>query len=137
MASVKFSNLEGFGKSLERGILKKLEGLEAKIAAIAVQSKNKAYAGAFSRDPVDTGDAKSRTITDVQVNKRDATLKIIFEILPSASSGRSWKNGSVNDYAIFFIAPVRARNPNYKYGERNTIKWARDETARVLGFNKK
>jgi hypothetical protein len=136
MASVKFTNPAGAYNSFESQILRLLQGKEPIIAAIANQARDKAYSGAFSRDPNDTGDAKRRTITRTSINKKNSTLEVVFEIIPSPSSARVWSKGSVIDYAIFFIAPLQPRNPNYKYGERNTVRWARDETARVLGINK-
>jgi hypothetical protein len=68
------------------------------------------------------------------VSQRPAGINIIYEIKPEKSRARKWKNGSVEDYAIFFIAPLQARNPNFKYGERNTLKFARDDTARKIGI---
>lgn len=92
--------------------------------ALAENQVKKSYAGYFVRDPVDTGNARENTSAIIEAQLRpEPILRAIFEI----------DQAQVN-YALFFAEPLQKRNPNFKYGRRNTAISSRDQFAKALGI---
>ena len=82
-----------------------------------------AYESTFSRNPIDTGDSQKASFAYIESQLRPYPLiKIVFESLQ-------------REPFIFFAEPLQPKNPNFKYGRRNTIISARDKLAAQLGIS--
>ena len=120
---MKLTNLASFTQKMEDQLYDLLSSKVNVLKAKSNQLIATAYSGTFSKNPIDTGNAKANTRVIITGQKRPSPqFSIVFEIDDSV------------DYAIYFLEPLQARNPNYKYGKRNVVKSARDQLAQSLGI---
>lgn len=97
-----------------------------KFEKLARDQIQKSYFNGFNKAPVDTLTASKNTKAIVTAQLRPApSIKIEWFIPDSREMMTSTKKGLVN-YALFFIAPLQPRNPNFKYGARDTVGKSRE-----------
>lgn len=129
MARVSFKNMSATEDALKKQLYDKMAQKVPQLSIKSTQLIQQAYSGEFSKDPVDTGTAKSNSRATVTIQGRNSqgqdapTIKVEFAI-----------QGLAEDYAIYFLEPLQRKNPNFKYGKRNTVKRARDNLANFLGI---
>lgn len=124
---VAFKNLANFEDSLRKELFDLIAEKAPELSVLANQELAATYRGAFVRDPVDTGASRDNSKAYVKLKARPAPeITVVFEI-----------TGPPVDYAIYFLEPLSPKNPNFKYGKRNTLTKARDNLARKLGINTK
>jgi hypothetical protein len=90
---------------------------------LAQQQVQISYNSFFIRNPKDTGTSEEQTQATVKASLR-----------PNPFLRLRWEITKV-DYAIFFLEPLQAKNPNFKYGKRNTLQSSRDLFAKEIGIN--
>jgi hypothetical protein len=99
-----------------------LVSLAPQLTALGLKDKDEAYTSTFSKKPVDTGESQKQTNFYTTANLRPYPLiKAVFESLQEFPF-------------IYFAEPLQPKNPNFKYGRRNTIESARDKLAKQLGI---
>lgn len=93
------------------------------LVQLGQEKLKEAYQSTFSRNPIDTGDSQKASYVYANSQLRPYPLiKITFESLQRVPF-------------IFFAEPISPKNPNFKYGRRNTIISARDKLATQLGIS--
>jgi hypothetical protein len=138
MARIQYKNLGSFSKNLERQLYELMARKVPNLSDLATAEMTKTYHGEFGKDPIDSGKTEKQSEATVDIQKRPSPyIRLTFEVAPDPSRAKSWSKGTVADYAIFFFEPLQPKNPNYKYGKRNTVVRARDNTAKKLGLYNK
>lgn len=131
MARIKFTNIKAVEDSIKAQIYKKLAKVAPQIQIKATEILKSTYQGEFSKDPVDTGQAKKDSRVDLAIRGRNSQGQNV----PSMTIGFEIK-GEAEKYALYFMYPISPSNPNFKYGKRDTVVRARDNLAKFLGIKK-
>ncbi len=122
--SINITNSRNFEAGMRDKIYQLLAQKSPQIQIKAKEFLSKSYAGEFSKDPVETGQAKDDSdVTTTIKGRPEPSITVIFTI-----------TGEAQSYAIYFLEPLSSKNPNLKYGKRNTIKKARDNLGKFLGI---
>ena len=95
-----------------------------KFTQLGIDEVKRAYTSTFTKNPIDTGESQKNTVAYTQAQLRPFPfIKIIFESRKETPF-------------IYFAEPLQPKNPNFKYGKRNTVLSARDALSKKLGITK-
>lgn len=121
--SITIQNEKEFLEKSSKDIYIILVTLLPKLNTLADIKIEEAYTSTFGRNPIDTGQSKENTFFSSQAHLRPTPLiNAIFE--------------SKKQFPfLYFANPQSPKNPNFKYGKRNTVISARDKLAKQLGIN--